>query len=558
VVRPFRSLAFSKVSSAGGGAGGRREGPPKLRLLAFVAMACAVIPLTACGGDPPQIVDYSPQRGSIDVSTAVPIRISFDHDVDKASVEDRFRISPATYGSVHWLNGRELVYEHSTLLPSTSYEVILDAGYRDPSGNVYVLRHHWSFITERPPSLAGSTPAEADSGVDPSTYLTLDFTREMNPVSLRSAVSITPSVPFSVHLDPADSRRAIISPSELLAPNTAYQLSLGVSALDLDGNQLDRDQTIDFSTGAARPLHHWITFITTSADGTSTGLWIINESGIPRQLFNSQPVHSFSWSPDGTSLLVEVDGEAWWNVTPGAGSVLLGFTAPWAAALASGMGYVYIDDSGALHRQATDGTDDVIAGDVTQAAVAPSGLRVAYLLGASGPNEIWGYDVGLRARYQLSADSAPVSAVTWAPSGDRIAYLRSDLGTTSLRVKSLLGSGATTTIATGDIGAPAWFPDSTHIVFAATSPNPSSTVHKAYVVNVAAPPALLSAALGLPADPTVDLTSPVPSPDGHQIAFLNGDQVWLMNADGTRPTALTKSDPDSFPYSCRTLAWTSS
>jgi hypothetical protein len=37
---------------------------------------------------------------------------------------------------------------------------------------------------------------------------------------------------------------------------------------------------------------------------------------------------------------------------------------------------------------------------------------------------------------------------------------------------------------------------------------------------------------------------------------LNDNQVWLMNADGTRPTPLTAYEPVSFPYSCRTPAWT--
>jgi Tol biopolymer transport system component len=71
---------------------------------------------------------------------------------------------------------------------------------------------------------------------------------------------------------------------------------------------------------------------------------------------------------------------------------------------------------------------------------------------------------------------------------------------------------------------------------------------------------VLNAASGLPADPTIDVASPVPSPDGHQIAFLNmnqtENQVWLMNADGTRPAALTRFAAESFPYSCRALAWT--
>jgi Tol biopolymer transport system component len=72
---------------------------------------------------------------------------------------------------------------------------------------------------------------------------------------------------------------------------------------------------------------------------------------------------------------------------------------------------------------------------------------------------------------------------------------------------------------------------------------------------VVAPPAALTAAAGLPSDPTVDVSDPVPSPDGHQIAFISAYQVWLMNADGTRPTALTRYDPDAFPYSCLMPAW---
>lgn len=556
MVRLLASLALLKVRSAGGGAGGRREGPGKLRLLAASAIAASALPFVACGGDPPQIVDYSPQRGSIGVSTAVPIRLTFDHDVDQASVQSRLHLVPATPGSVRWLSPRSLLFDHATLKPNTSYDVVLEAGYSDPSGNVYSLRHHWSFTTELLPSLASSSPANADAAVDPSSYLTLAFTREMDPVSLRGAITISPAVPFSVRLDPADPRRAIVAPSELLSPSTSYEVALSVAALDLDGNQLDRDQTVDFTTGPASPLHHWITFATTGSSGSAAGLWIVNESGFPRQLFNSSPVSSFSWSPSGTTVLVKGDGDKWWELTPGAGSVALAFTATWAAPLASGMGYVYIDDSGALHRQAVDGADQVIATDVTQAVVAPDGLRVAFVLGATGPDEIWGYDVGLRARYQLAADTAPVSNVTWAPSAGRIAYLRSDVGTTSLRIRNLSGAGSTTTMASGDIGAPAWFPDSTHIVFADATTGPGQPVHKAFVVNVAAPPGPLSPTLGLPADPGLDLASPVPSPDGHQIAFLSGDQVWLMNADGTRPTALTKSDPEAFPYSCRTPAWT--
>ena len=525
----------------------------------FVAAATGAIfllPLTACGANPPQIIDYSPQRGAVDVSTAAPITITFDHSVDQASVESRLHLAPGSDGTVTWKSARQLVYTHPTLQASTTYEVILEPGYRDIAGNTYSLRHHWSFATEGPPNLATSSPSDTDIGVDPAAYIDLNFTREMNPTALSSALTFSPSIPFEVRLDPADGRRAIIAPSELLAPNTAYQVSVNTAALDIDGNQLGRDQTIRFTTGAPQALKGWLAFAADGAAGTPAGLWIVNETGFPRLLFDDSAVHTFSWSPAGDRLLIQGDGETWFEFAPGGGTVQLNFKGTWAAALASGMGYVYIDDTGVLHRQTNDGIDEAISPDVAQAAVAPNGLRLAFVQGALGPDKVWGYDVGLKARYLLAADTGAVSDISWAPSGNRIAYLRNDGSAISLLVKNLVGGGSTTTVASGDLGSPAWLPDSTHLVFAAVVQAAGTSSHKAFVINVVAPPVALNAGAALPSDLNIDLSTPVPSPDGHQIAFVSGSQVWLMNADGTRPTALTRFDPASFPYSCRALAWT--
>ena len=533
-------------------------GPRQARVFALGALVVALLPLTACGGNPPQIVDYSPQRNNVDVSTAAPVTITFDHDVDRASVESRLHLVPASDGQFHWRNSHQVSYTHATLRTSTNYEVVLESGYRDPAGNTYTLRHHWSFFTEGPPALASSAPGNGEASVDPSSYLSLDFTRGMDTQSLKSAISISPSIPFDVRPDPTEPRRAVIAPSQLLAANAGYQVLVNTAATDVDGNQLARDEVVRFSTGPQRTLRHWIAFATDGADGSAGGLWIVDERGLPRQLFDASAVQSFNWSPSGDSLLVQGADGSWWQVTPGAAESPLNLKAAWAASLARGMGYVYIDGSSVLHRQAADGTDDVIATDVAEAAVAPNGLRVAFVHAISGTDQVWGYDVGLRASYQLVLDNAPVSAVVWSPAGTRLAYLRHDVSTTTLRMRSLTGAAATTTLASGDIGRSAWLPDSSHLVFSAAVSTDTGVLHKAYVVNVVSPPSTLSIAAGIPADPGIEVTSPVSSPDGHQIAFLSGDQVWLMNADGTRPTALTKEDPTSFPYSCRALAWTRS
>src|SRR5713226_1794779 len=124
-----------------------------------IALVTLLVGAVACGGAPAQIVDYSPLRGARDVATLAPVEITFDHDVNRGSVESRLRLVPAVSGSVKWKNGHQLEYQHEKLATAATYEVVLEAGYTDLAGNVYELRHHWSFATELPPRFAGSTPA---------------------------------------------------------------------------------------------------------------------------------------------------------------------------------------------------------------------------------------------------------------------------------------------------------------------------------------------------------------------------------------------------------------
>src|SRR5260370_750304 len=173
-----------------------------MKTAAIAAVVLVLSALAACGGSPPQIIDYSPERGAIDVSTAAPVRITFDHDVDKQSVASRLSLVPATDGNVVWLGPRQLEYQHATLQPSTPYEVVLREGYTDLAGNAYTLRHHWSFTTESPPTMTGSSPANNQSAVDPASYLSTHFTREMHTPTLARPITPDPFLPLPANLDP--------------------------------------------------------------------------------------------------------------------------------------------------------------------------------------------------------------------------------------------------------------------------------------------------------------------------------------------------------------------
>ena len=522
-----------------------------------IALVIGLLGAVACGGAPAQIVDYSPLRSAKDVSTLAPVQITFDHDVDRASVDTRLHLVPEVSGTIKWKNGHHLEYQHEKLAAGVTYEVVLEAGYSDLAGNVYELRHHWSFDTELPPRFAGSTPSDGDSGIDPADYVSLTFSRAMQGSSLASAIVFSPEVRFGVRVDPTDSRRVIVAPDSLLQPNTMYRMLVTQIAKDADGNGLEQVGSITFRTGAARPLHHWVAFAAEDISGTSGGLWIVNEAGIPRQLLESGAVTAYSWSPDGQRLVFETAG-GWATFAPGEGIESLGFRAVWAAALAPGLGYVYLDSAGSLYRAPQSGADYVIGSLVKSVAVSPSGERLVFAEDQlDGTSRIWGYDVGLRSRYVLASEQTSVSDLSWAPNGNRIAYLRHDAGTVTLRVRNLTGSGSLTNVIHGDISAPAWLRDSDHMVMAASVTGDAGPVSKAFVINIASPPSSLTVALGLPALPDVlDVSDAVPSPDGHQIAFISGNQVWLMNADGTRPTALTRFDAETFPYSCLMPAWT--
>src|SRR5581483_9847727 len=322
-------------------AGAGDEGTPQVALLrargfrtpgpAILAVALLLAALPACGGSPAQIVDYSPLRGQQSVPTVEPVRITFDHAVDQASVASRLHLVPSATGSLKWLSDRELEYDHLPLAPSTTYEVVIEAGYRDAAGNVYVLRHHWSFITEPPPAFTAASPADGATGIDPADYLTVDFSRAMDAGSMRSGIVLSPQVAFNVRLDPTDARRAIVAPNSLLAPSTTYTMLITTGVLDQDGNQLDRVQTIQFTTGAVSTLHGWIAFAALRSTGDSAGLWIINDLGFPRLLLDAGSIQSFAWSPDGNSLVYESQAGTWSAYTPGGAPETLDFTASWAA-----------------------------------------------------------------------------------------------------------------------------------------------------------------------------------------------------------------------------------
>ena len=522
-------------------------------VFASLAVAC---------DSPAQIVEITPQRGAVDVHTNLPIQIRFDRAVDRQSVIERFQVLPEVPGKVRWRNSNTLIFEHAPLAVDTDYTVVLGSGFKDQAGVTSQFRHSWRFHTELAPVVTSSSPGNREKGIDPTSYLSIAFNRDMDAGSFQGAVSLTPSTPYQVRSDLNDPHRVVIAPRALLQPGTDYRLEIASQALDADGNHVPATR-ISFSTGEVRSLQHWITFVTSEvANAAGGGIWMVDDNRFPR-LLTDLPVDRLTWTPDATSVLVRHPDGGWALLTPGSATVDLPFVGGWAAYLGPELGYLYLAGD-SLDRLRPNLTIEHIASGVGEVAVAPDLAKIAFTVSGASSGEIDGYDLALRARYVLLRDGEAASGLAWSPNGLRLAYVLAGASPAQsrLRVKSLSGAGTVTTVATGEIVEPAWLADSNYITFSALIPVDGQPRWNVFRINSSLPPLRLTTQLALATTLATDATSPRPSPDGHQIAFLSGPtssaQIWLMNADGTGLQRLTTFDARTFPYSCQALHWAGS
>jgi hypothetical protein len=94
----------------------------------------------------PKVLTVAPQGESQPVES--PIQIEFERDVDRASVQEAFRIEPAESGTFEWQSERLLVWRPQGLQHSTSYRA--SVGGKALGGDTFVGTE-WSFRTHDPP-----------------------------------------------------------------------------------------------------------------------------------------------------------------------------------------------------------------------------------------------------------------------------------------------------------------------------------------------------------------------------------------------------------------------
>ena len=230
--------------------------------------------LPGCFNAPPQIVKVDPDRGSVGVAANATITVRFDQDVDHASVEQRFSISPtlgcdlkAAFGKspgsacyVQWLTGQPgftLYHPGALFSPNTKYVFHLESGFSSASGTANSLSHDWDLTSAQAPLVSGSTPPDRANGITVDSALVVNFSRPMDPGSTAAAITLTPSVPGTrVVPNRKDPYRFVVIPGGLLRAGAAYQLRVWGSARGVDGQRLALPVIIRFTTGGISGLGH--------------------------------------------------------------------------------------------------------------------------------------------------------------------------------------------------------------------------------------------------------------------------------------------------------------
>ena len=107
-----------------------------------------------------RVAELSPEDGDGEVPITAPIRVTFSHDMDTTSVEERFSIDPDVAGDFSW-EGRTLAFRpHSALTPDTAYAVTIAEGATNQRGRPMREGTSSKFQTRMPQLLYLGRPHE--------------------------------------------------------------------------------------------------------------------------------------------------------------------------------------------------------------------------------------------------------------------------------------------------------------------------------------------------------------------------------------------------------------
>lgn len=396
----------------------------------------------------------------------------------------------------------------------------------------------------RPPMIVRTSPPNGKTDVPLNSRVAVVFSEPVDPATVAGSVRLVGGgavVAGTIALSPPGLLAELVPDSPLM-PNTAYELVVTTGVKNLDGDTLQADIRVPFTTGTqSAPTAPLIAF------RSNNGIETINPDGSGRQVVIADPT-AFEpvWSPDGTKLAFTRTSDGWHSCDiyiaradgSGAGRISTPWTEPWCASTPA---------------WSPDGTRIAFAGGPAGCAFSPQCIgQIIYVVDSDGTDEKQLFtfaDINIRP--------------TWSPDGVRLAF---ECSYFDGRVDQLVGICAGD--ATGSSGtrlvaccpeAPSWSPDGLQIAYQDNDhPGRAIGLMNADGTN---PTDLVAAT-------TLDSTygEPAWSPDGTRLAFVHGAYIrgadtltdlYVVNRDGAGLQRLTRTGDVHHPSWSSFIAKTS-
>ena len=547
-----------------------------------IALACA-----ACALGGPSIVAISPGRDATNVPTNQTLRITFDHPMNQSSVGKRFELRPPVNGCtagrcLSW-NGNTLVFTPSSNLGySTRYTVVLHGGYADRDGHVNGLDHSWGFTTEGPPALAAVDPADGAVDVAPDASLVISFNRPMDARSLASAIQLIPETAARLRPRPGgDGSQFALVPDSVLQSQTAYEIVID-GARDTHHNLVPGRVETRFVTGSLS-LRGRIGYLSGRPQALPSAVAVVDphpdgflQQLVPRLLYSlplsdgpQAAILSFDWAPDGRRIVISHAGSGSKEGPIRIVDLLSGQARDLRASGSQvvwspdGASIIYLS-AGRLHqyRLATNADTTLVTDGALTApfALSPDGSTVAFAVtDGQGLPRLSLINLALHTRYHPLGLNDPADRPAWSFDGDRLAFRRLTSSGPELWIYDLSSSGgdAYRRAAAFDVSSIAWANDNSALIVASDSGGQNAL----YRVSAFAPtePGGLVKLTGSTAAPNG--MQPATPPYDRRLSFtavISGQpQLFLMNADGSRPQQVTRFEPD-FAYTGQGAIWSPS
>ncbi len=195
------------------------------------------------------VKEVSPPDAAGSVNPSASIYFTFNHSMDKGSVEENFSITPAAAGSFHWTDRFHLQFRPgSDLAYDTTYTIKI----MSQASNVHdqVMKATFSSTFSTPtgaPVVFSVSPVDAATAVSPSSDIRVMFNEPVDRQSATLAFSLSPAVD-GVFSWVDDDRTLVFTPDNKLARGITYTIGLTTAVKDLLDNHLAAAFSSSFTT----------------------------------------------------------------------------------------------------------------------------------------------------------------------------------------------------------------------------------------------------------------------------------------------------------------------